>query len=150
MAKRKKSDTVQLKLRIRERLRQRLQIVAEKADHSLNAEMVQRLEQSFLMDKNASLIEALLGSGEDLELLRAIAIMLRSLNGRWRTDKQNAENLATAVAKIISVFRGDIEPTESAFPKRAEFRSADLLVWLAIATEGARQRTNREIKGERQ
>jgi hypothetical protein len=47
MLKRKKTDTVQFKLRIREALRSRLESEAKKHEISINAEMVRRLEASF-------------------------------------------------------------------------------------------------------
>ena len=60
MAKRKKTDTVQLKLRMREALRKRLETAARAEEISLNSEMIRRLENSFLMAQNAFLLEALL------------------------------------------------------------------------------------------
>jgi hypothetical protein len=46
--KRKETDFVQFKLRIREGLRRRIQREAEKKKISANAEAVERLEKSFL------------------------------------------------------------------------------------------------------
>jgi hypothetical protein len=50
MAK-KSTEIVPTMLRIREDLRKRLEREAKKKDHSLNAEMVDRLEQSFVDDE---------------------------------------------------------------------------------------------------
>jgi hypothetical protein len=50
MAK-KSTEIVPTMLRIREDLRKRLEREAKKKDHSLNAEMVDRLEQSFIDDE---------------------------------------------------------------------------------------------------
>jgi len=50
MAK-KSTAIVPTMLRIREDLRKRLEREAKKKDHSLNAEMVERLEQSFVDDE---------------------------------------------------------------------------------------------------
>lgn len=47
MAKRKVSDTVDLKVRMKEPLRQRLEKAALRRGISMNAEAVERLEQSF-------------------------------------------------------------------------------------------------------
>ena len=47
MAKRKKTDFVQFKIRFRESLRSRLEIAAKGQERSLNSEIVARLEQSF-------------------------------------------------------------------------------------------------------
>jgi hypothetical protein len=44
---RKPTDTVQLKLRFPERLRRRIEQAAERSRQSMNAEIVDRLEQSF-------------------------------------------------------------------------------------------------------
>jgi hypothetical protein len=44
---RRPADEVQLKLRFRERLRQRLERAASKNSRSMNAEIVHRLEESF-------------------------------------------------------------------------------------------------------
>jgi plasmid stability protein len=44
---RKPSETVQLKLRFPEKLRQRIESAAARNERSMNAEIVQRLEQSF-------------------------------------------------------------------------------------------------------
>ena len=47
MAKRKKTDFVQFKIRFRESLRSRLELAAKGQERSLNSEIVARLEQSF-------------------------------------------------------------------------------------------------------
>ena len=44
---RKPTDQVQLKLRFDEKLRRKLELAAERADRSMNAEIIYRLEQSF-------------------------------------------------------------------------------------------------------
>lgn len=49
-ARRKQIDIVQLKLRIREELRRKLEREAAKKGHSLNTEMVERLEASFAVE----------------------------------------------------------------------------------------------------
>lgn len=55
---RKPSDTVQLKLRFPERLRVRIENAASKSGHSMNSEIVRRLEQSFSRDDVSGIIEA--------------------------------------------------------------------------------------------
>jgi hypothetical protein len=47
IAKRKKTDFVQFKIRFRESLRARLEVAAKGQERSLNSEIVARLEQSF-------------------------------------------------------------------------------------------------------
>jgi hypothetical protein len=48
MAKRKPTDMAQMNLRLPEKLRKKIEVEAKKNDHSLNREMVQRLERSFI------------------------------------------------------------------------------------------------------
>jgi hypothetical protein len=50
MIKRKKTDYVQFKIRLRESLRKRLENAAHAKDISLNSEMIARLERSFVHD----------------------------------------------------------------------------------------------------
>jgi hypothetical protein len=52
--KRKKTDVVQLKLRLVEDLRKRLEIAAESEKRSLNSEIIARLEESFHRAERAS------------------------------------------------------------------------------------------------
>ena len=65
MAERSRSDTVQLKARMKEPLRAELEAAAEANGVSLNAEMVHRLEQSFIED---------MGSESTRKLMRALAL----------------------------------------------------------------------------
>jgi hypothetical protein len=57
MAKRKKTDIVQLKVRLREALRGQLESAAKNQERSLNSEIVARLEESFRRAELASLAE---------------------------------------------------------------------------------------------
>jgi hypothetical protein len=132
MVKRKKTDTVQLKLRIREALRGRLEKVAKAQDVSLNYEMAERLQASFDRTENALLLEALLGPEYNLELLRAISTMLKAVGNSWLTDQQKAHSLSDAIAKIIKVFSGEIGPVESNFPDRSVHGTSDQLAWIAV------------------
>jgi hypothetical protein len=54
---RKKTDIVQLKLRLREELRRKLEHAATKNDRSLNIEMVERLEASFEQERRSHEVE---------------------------------------------------------------------------------------------
>ena len=73
MAK-KTTAIVPTMLRMREDLRQQLEREAKKKDHSLNAEMVQRLEQSFVRERNSAIVDYLVRHNEvGSELLRDIA-----------------------------------------------------------------------------
>ena len=54
---RTKTAIIQLKVRMREDLRKRLEQEAKKAAHSLNQEVVRRLEESFEIDGSKMLLE---------------------------------------------------------------------------------------------
>src|SRR5215831_6623744 len=54
LARKKPTDTVQLKLRFLEALRRRLERAAKANDQSLNAEIVSRLDQSFRKEDDAN------------------------------------------------------------------------------------------------
>jgi hypothetical protein len=76
MAK-KSTAIVPTMLRMREDLRKRLEREAKKKDHSLNAEMVQRLEQSFVDDeqnkREVAIIRMMMESDDiSVELMRKI------------------------------------------------------------------------------
>jgi hypothetical protein len=67
MPRRKSTDTVQLRLRIPESLRVKIAVEARKQKASLNKEVVRRLEQSFVQDYTAALIEnASLTTGSEI------------------------------------------------------------------------------------
>src|SRR5262249_1141802 len=76
---RKTTDSVQLKLRFSEALRRRLEREARRQEHSLNGEIINRLEQSFRKSEDADLLgstlRALFG-GATGDLLRAIATVI--------------------------------------------------------------------------
>lgn len=72
MVKRRPSEIIQVNLRMREDLRQRLSRQAEKESRSFNAELVHRLEQSFERDTAADLLaeaHKLLKEISDLEVI---------------------------------------------------------------------------------
>jgi hypothetical protein len=58
MAKRKPTEIVQLRLRLPEKLRKKIEVEARKSDWSLNREMVRRLEQSFVQQGTEALIQS--------------------------------------------------------------------------------------------
>jgi hypothetical protein len=66
MPARKPTDIVQLKLRIREELRRKLERAAAKKEHSLNTEMVERLDRSFDLEVQASDREEILRELQNL------------------------------------------------------------------------------------
>jgi Arc-like DNA binding domain len=58
---RKTTEIVSLSLRIREELRKRLEREAKRADRSMNAEIVHRLEQSFQQEDIIKTIKEVIG-----------------------------------------------------------------------------------------
>jgi hypothetical protein len=98
MAK-KSTEIVPIMLRVREDLRKRLEREAKKRVHSLNAEMVERLEKSFAkesQDMRDSAILDMMVMNNDLSgaLLRNIAIQL-ARNPDWSGSKAAKELLET-------------------------------------------------------
>lgn len=148
MAKRKKTDTVQLKLRIREVLRRKLEVSAKANEVSLNAEMVQRLESSYLQAANSQLLSSLLGEGRfGVDLHRAIATILTTAGPQWALNKQIARNVGDAIKKVIAVYSGDLEPTDSNFPLMQEKDTSDQMAWLAIMVHRFRFSVQHELSG---
>jgi len=76
MIARKRTDTAQLKLRLPETLRRQIEREARKNDHSLNTEMVRRLEQSFARQEIESLIQTVATSSAE----QAVDAALNRLN----------------------------------------------------------------------
>ncbi len=58
MAKRKPTDMAQMNLRLPEKLRRMIEVEAKKNGHSLNRELVRRLEQSFVQQLTADIINS--------------------------------------------------------------------------------------------
>ncbi len=71
--------TVNLKLRLEERLRRQLEREARKADRSMNAEIIDRLEKSFVEPALLERIDAAVKSGSD-EVARRLAELQSTLN----------------------------------------------------------------------
>jgi hypothetical protein len=99
MAK-KPTEIVPTMLRMREDLRKRLEREAKKRDHSLNAEMVERLEASFVKDEKAERDAAIIDmfvfprSADDIRgaLVRNMTIQLAK-NPNWPYLKHAKELL---------------------------------------------------------
>jgi len=108
---RKLSDTVQLKLRFSEALRRRLEREARRQEHSLNGEIIARLEQTFRKSEDADLLgstlRALFG-GATGDLLRAIATAIWLIEKRtgkkWHEDRETALQVSHAIDEIIAWF----------------------------------------------
>jgi hypothetical protein len=110
MVTRKKTDVVQLsKIRMREELRRRLAREAERKGTTLNAEIVERLEQSFAREahtmRDTAIIDLLVS-----EHWRHLASALRKNPERLR-QKYSADALRKSFAKDAST-AGRNEPDE--------------------------------------
>jgi Arc-like DNA binding domain len=130
MAKRKRTDVVKLQLRIREALRRKLEVEANREERSLNSEIAHRLENSFDEQKNSLVLAALLAPGAGLELIRGVGTILRGAGSDWnKPPKSHA--VAEAIRKLIAMLSGELPPTEESLPNRNERGSADQLAYLA-------------------
>jgi hypothetical protein len=93
----KPTDIVPTMLRIREELRKRIEREAKKRDHSLNAEMVDRLERSFARDeksrRDSAIIDMLVDHNHiSSAVLRKIASELAK-NPDWFRNKEDMKNM---------------------------------------------------------
>ena len=89
--------------------------------------MVRRLESSFLMGQNAFLLEALLAPGVQLELLRAISVVLRMAGPDWN-KQPTSQAVAGAIAKLVALFAGELRPIEASFPIAATKQAPTILL----------------------
>jgi hypothetical protein len=119
---RKPTDIVQINLRIRERLRARLEREAEKSNDSLNAEMINRLEESFAEEDRLSDV---FGSLENPALFRLamgeIALMKQGLSKHMPDDEmalQATTKVLAAIARHVLPAARWVEVTVG--PEKAE------------------------------
>src|SRR5262245_9236390 len=106
---RKPTDIVSLSLRIREGVRRRLEREAKQHNQSLNAEIADRLNQSFDLAERQAQYDALLsfavaGNQLDARLLKLIASAMWKLRTgpKKLTDQEYAERLVIAINRIIA------------------------------------------------
>ena len=112
MARRKKSATVQLKLRIKEELRSRLEKAAKTRDVSMNAEIWERLEKSFEFEDR-------FGGTLVADLLESIGAAMRSTgehgaffatyqiqkDGKWLANPYAFDQATKAAMTVIEAHR---------------------------------------------
>jgi hypothetical protein len=107
MAKRKKTDIVPLMLRLRENLRKQLEIAAKAEDRSLNAEIVRRLESTFLHDDTirdrVAMFRLLEELGAHVADLKAITPPLRDPDDRGAPE---SEDPAQGMENVFPLKRG--------------------------------------------
>jgi hypothetical protein len=128
MAKRKKTDTVQLKLRIREELRRKLEQAAKGRDASLNNEMARRLDDSFESGITERLTELLTGSPATDQLLATIGTALQIAEKCLKNNSDRGPITAAAVQKIIEANFSEKDLSDDTFPDREKLNSPD---WIA-------------------
>ncbi len=117
---RKKSETIQLKVRMKEPLRAKIEAAAKSRGVSLNTEAVHRLQESFQTeraeeDKSAAVEAAVLngvyealGGREHYPLLVMVGNAVRMVEARsgerWLQDFETAAQVKVAVTTIIEAF----------------------------------------------
>ena len=124
MARRAQSDTVQLKTRMKEPLRAKLEAAAEEKGISLNAEAVQRLERSFF-DENTA--QYLLGfAAHSMMALRCLGDAVAKIEGEtgrtWHEDWDTRQRVKAAFESILEVF-GAKQPAEDRLSERGRLRA---------------------------
>jgi hypothetical protein len=116
MPKRAKSDTAQLNLRIKETIRQKIELAARDHGVSMNAEMVDRLQRSF--DLDASVVE-IFGSRGLFEIMKIVASTMTQIGrgeymllrraadpgDHWLSDAHAYDEAVGAAKKILEMFR---------------------------------------------
>lgn len=102
MAARQEAQTVQVKIRMRPRLRQALAESAAERGHSLNAEVVSRLDEAFLSEWD------IYGGPHTATLMKLLGLtvrMVEQMTGKtWDTDLETQHAMRRAVAGVLAVF----------------------------------------------
>ena len=107
---RKPSDVIQIKIRVREDLRRRLEQAANKADRSINSEMASRLADSFNLPKLNEITAGLeniyeragreeLDRVQTEDLMRAAEYLIEQLP----TEVRGREAVKSAIAEVQKV-----------------------------------------------
>jgi hypothetical protein len=128
--KRRQGQLVQLKIRIRERLRERLEYAARQEEIPLSHEIVRRLENSFDQQQLFVLLEYMLAPGMSMDLFKALASILAHRPNWQESEFRHAT--ATAIYKVIAVYIGELSPGRESFPEATERGSADQSAWDAL------------------
>lgn len=117
---RKQSATVQLKTRMKEPLRARLEEAAKDRGVSLNSELVDRLERSFERENN--IIQSI-GGLEYFALLamlgNAVKLVEEQTGRKWQQDFETREQVKQAIATIFDAISpklgSELPPAKTAF-----------------------------------
>lgn len=107
MPQRKSSTLVQMKVRVRKDLRERLQRAADAQDRPLSHEVSGRLEQSFKAPED---LASAFGGGRNLALFRSIAGAIQyaetSTGKRWDTDDETRQLVMLMALRAIKSLSG--------------------------------------------
>ncbi len=117
MAKRDKKAKVDLKLRMKEPLRASIEAAAAERGFSMNAEMVDRLESSFMAR------EGLFGSSQKYRLMQVAAAVVLAIEERTGTScSDDPDTLEAAKAGVCTVldafFVPQGEPNQKSIDRR--------------------------------
>ena len=107
---RKPSDVIQIKIRVREDLRRRLEQAANKADRSINSEMASRLADSFNLPK--------------LNEITAGLENIYERAGREELDRVQTEDLMRAAEYLIQELPTEVQGREAVKRAIAEVQNA--------------------------
>jgi Arc-like DNA binding dprotein len=131
MGKREKAATVDIGLRTKEALRARLEKAAHRSGRSMNAEIVERLEQSFSREAEASrLFDAFFGGADFFGLLKLVSSAMqeagrsagfysaKSIEGSigWMDNPYAYDQAVKACSRVLEAYRpkGKVEvPSDS-------------------------------------
>lgn len=148
MVKRRKTETIQFKLRMREDLRRRLELAAKRDKISINNVIVQRLEDSFRLSRSEYVFDAMVGSAEGTELMLAIATVLKTAGSDWAESRQKSALVAEAINNAVALLIPLIASAEETAPQQDEKKmNAGELARLALLVRGFDTTNNRELSG---
>jgi DNA anti-recombination protein RmuC len=107
---RKPSDVIQIKIRVREDLRRRLEQAANKADRSINSEMASRLADSFNLPK--------------LNEITARLENVYTRDARESLDRMQTQDLMDAAEDLIEQLPTEVQGREAVKRAIAEVQNA--------------------------
>jgi hypothetical protein len=107
---RKPSDVIQIKIRVREDLRRRLEQAANKADRSVNSEMASRLADSFNLPK--------------LNEITARLENVYTRDARESLDRMQTQDLMDAAEDLIEQLPTEVQGREAVKRAIAEVQNA--------------------------
>ena len=153
MNPRKKSAVVQLKVRLKEPLRARIEKAARKQQHPMNTEIVDRLEVSFLEDEKLQLTYQLVMDGVYEQfgekgtyylmklLAQAMAISEDETGKSWRDDADTCSLVEDVFNSILSRYG----PESVRLSKPAESQQSEGIAGALVGgLEGTRTRAQLE------